>query len=194
MSSIFSRKAGYQFTSAKLKGTLLLDAPTISASPSPSRTSLSPPRQLHQQPQTNTTLRSRKVSKQSIRPSRLSTSPIHSNPETKWLANGDIVLEDEAHPTSDMAAQKHKLNKAADAKLPSSRQRRFLFAFFVLAVIRLHFALSSSYIHPDEHFQGPEVVVGISLQSSWRLTAQGNYLGGPLFHGSLLSITRSTVQ
>jgi phosphatidylinositol glycan class Z len=29
-----------------------------------------------------------------------------------------------------------------------------------LAIIRLHFALSNSYIHPDEHFQGPEVVVG----------------------------------
>jgi hypothetical protein len=49
---------------------------------------------------------------------------------------------------------------SADVNLVSVPQRRFFVAFFVLAVVRLHFALSPSYIHPDEHFQGPEVVVG----------------------------------
>jgi len=94
-----------------------------------------------------------------------------------------------------MAAQKYKLNKAANAKLPSSRQRRFLFAFFILAVIRLHFALSSSYIHPDEHFQGPEVVVGKILPITVMLIPQESYLDGSrLYRGSLLRITRSIVQ
>jgi phosphatidylinositol glycan class Z len=32
--------------------------------------------------------------------------------------------------------------------------------YLALAVIRLYLALSPSYIHPDEHFQGPEVVAG----------------------------------
>jgi len=30
----------------------------------------------------------------------------------------------------------------------------------LLVVVRLCFALCPSYIHPDEHFQGPEVVAG----------------------------------
>lgn len=29
-----------------------------------------------------------------------------------------------------------------------------------LLVVRLYFALCPSYIHPDEHFQGPEIVAG----------------------------------
>jgi phosphatidylinositol glycan class Z len=33
-----------------------------------------------------------------------------------------------------------------------------------LAVLRLYLALSPSYIHPDEHFQGPEVVAGMRLR------------------------------
>jgi len=34
--------------------------------------------------------------------------------------------------------------------------------YLALAVLRLYLALSPSYIHPDEHFQGPEVVAGKS--------------------------------
>lgn len=30
----------------------------------------------------------------------------------------------------------------------------------LLLVIRVYFALSPSYLHPDENFQGPEVVAG----------------------------------
>lgn len=32
--------------------------------------------------------------------------------------------------------------------------------YLALVVVRLYFALSPSYIHPDEHFQGPEVIAG----------------------------------
>jgi len=49
-------------------------------------------------------------------------------------------------------------------------------------MIRLHFALSNSYIHPDEHFQGPEVVVG---KSSLTLVFRTGY-ANPLFLGDLL--------
>lgn len=37
-------------------------------------------------------------------------------------------------------------------------RRTYLF----LVVLRLYLALSPSYIHPDEHFQGPEVIAGLS--------------------------------
>lgn len=33
--------------------------------------------------------------------------------------------------------------------------------YFVLVLIRLWFALSPSYLHPDENFQGPEVIAGL---------------------------------
>ena len=32
--------------------------------------------------------------------------------------------------------------------------------YLLLVLVRLYFALSPSYIHPDEHFQGPEVIAG----------------------------------
>ena len=32
--------------------------------------------------------------------------------------------------------------------------------YLVLLVVRLYFALSPSYLHPDENFQGPEVIAG----------------------------------
>lgn len=30
-----------------------------------------------------------------------------------------------------------------------------------LVLVRLYFALSPSYLHPDENFQGPEVIAGM---------------------------------
>jgi phosphatidylinositol glycan class Z len=30
----------------------------------------------------------------------------------------------------------------------------------LLILVRLYFALSPSYLHPDENFQGPEVIAG----------------------------------
>lgn len=34
--------------------------------------------------------------------------------------------------------------------------------YLVLLLVRLYLALSPSYIHPDENFQGPEVIAGMS--------------------------------
>ncbi len=33
-------------------------------------------------------------------------------------------------------------------------------AYLLLLLVRLYFAVSPSYIHPDENFQGPEVIAG----------------------------------
>jgi len=32
--------------------------------------------------------------------------------------------------------------------------------YLSLLLVRLYFALSPSYLHPDENFQGPEVIAG----------------------------------
>ena len=32
--------------------------------------------------------------------------------------------------------------------------------YLLLVLVRLWFALSPSYLHPDENFQGPEVIAG----------------------------------
>lgn len=32
--------------------------------------------------------------------------------------------------------------------------------YLLLVLVRLYFALSPSYLHPDENFQGPEVIAG----------------------------------
>lgn len=34
--------------------------------------------------------------------------------------------------------------------------------YLFLVLVRLYFAMIPSYIHPDEHFQGPEIIVGTS--------------------------------
>lgn len=41
-------------------------------------------------------------------------------------------------------------------------------AYVLLALLRLYFALSPSYLHPDEHFQGPEVLAGRQTWTWWR--------------------------
>lgn len=41
--------------------------------------------------------------------------------------------------------------------VPFKMWRRF---YLLLLGVRLYFALAPSYIHPDEHFQGPEVMAG----------------------------------
>lgn len=38
--------------------------------------------------------------------------------------------------------------------------------YLLLLVIRVYFAISPSYIHPDEIFQGPEVIAGESRENS----------------------------
>lgn len=42
--------------------------------------------------------------------------------------------------------------------------------YLLLLIVRLYFALSPSYIHPDENFQGPEVIAGESCHTSKALT------------------------
>ena len=37
--------------------------------------------------------------------------------------------------------------------------------YFLLMLVRIYFALAPSYLHPDENFQGPEVVAGQSSHS-----------------------------
>ncbi|KAI1002489.1 GPI mannosyltransferase 4 [Podosphaera aphanis] len=50
---------------------------------------------------------------------------------------------------------------------------RRAYLFFVL--VRLYFALSPSYLHPDENFQGPEVIAGqifgYPIQMTWEFTS-----------------------
>jgi hypothetical protein len=96
-----------------------------------------------------------------------------------------------------MAVQSRKLGRTADAKLPLTEQRQFLVVFSLLAAVRLHFALSTSYIHPDEHFQGPEVVVGTATirniqhdANLWQVTCSVGKLRSP---GNSPIITLSTV-
>lgn len=38
--------------------------------------------------------------------------------------------------------------------------------YLTLLVVRLYLALQPSYIHPDENFQGPEVIAGMSPTQS----------------------------
>lgn len=50
--------------------------------------------------------------------------------------------------------------------------------YLILILIRLWFALSPSYLHPDENFQGPEVIAGayMFLQLFFSIRTQ---LGAP---------------
>ncbi|CZT21716.1 related to protein kinase C pathway protein SMP3 [Ramularia collo-cygni] len=47
--------------------------------------------------------------------------------------------------------------------------------YLVLVLARLYFALSPSYIHPDEHFQGPEIIAGevfgYPIYKTWEFTS-----------------------
>jgi hypothetical protein len=40
--------------------------------------------------------------------------------------------------------------------------------YLFLLLVRLYFALTPSYLHPDENFQGPEVIAGKFNSLSWR--------------------------
>lgn len=39
-------------------------------------------------------------------------------------------------------------------------------AYLFLVLVRLYFAFSPSYLHPDENFQGPEVIAGTYTRSA----------------------------
>ncbi|KAI5790226.1 Alg9-like mannosyltransferase family-domain-containing protein [Geopyxis carbonaria] len=55
--------------------------------------------------------------------------------------------------------------------------------YLFLLAVRLYFALQPSYIHPDEHFQGPEVIAGTSEPSCTcaNLAAVGDIFNWPTF-------------
>ena len=42
------------------------------------------------------------------------------------------------------------------ASKPAMWRRTYL----LLLLVRIYFALSPSYLHPDENFQGPEIIAG----------------------------------
>lgn len=45
----------------------------------------------------------------------------------------------------------------------------------LLLLVRIYLALSPSYIHPDENFQGPEIIAGEFLRTHFTYTpAMGN--------------------
>lgn len=44
--------------------------------------------------------------------------------------------------------------------------------YLLLVLVRLYFALSTSYLHPDENFQGPEVIAGTCSAGSYVLGAK----------------------
>lgn len=39
-------------------------------------------------------------------------------------------------------------------------RRTYLLLLLLLLLVRIYFALSPSYLHPDENFQGPEIIAG----------------------------------
>ncbi|KAF1998903.1 glycosyltransferase family 22 protein [Amniculicola lignicola CBS 123094] len=48
--------------------------------------------------------------------------------------------------------------------------------YFLLILVRIYFALSPSYLHPDENFQGPEVIAGrvfsYPVHRTWEFTSE----------------------
>ena len=66
----------------------------------------------------------------------------------------------------------HRDNTTTDDRHAPARPRRTLErsnarkmwrrVYFLLILVRVYFALSPSYLHPDENFQGPEVIAGMS--------------------------------
>lgn len=80
-------------------------------------------------------------------------------------------------------------------------------AYLFLLLLRVWFALSPSYLHPDENFQGPEVIAGEFDNIPWcsfplapadmfdRHICKGGLLArNPIYKASLLTICRSNLQ
>lgn len=52
--------------------------------------------------------------------------------------------------------------------------------YLILLILRLYFALSPSYLHPDENFQGPEVIAG-TYDDNRHEFSLANLLSGEVF-------------
>jgi hypothetical protein len=61
--------------------------------------------------------------------------------------------------------------------------------YLLLVVVRLYFALSPSYIHPDEHFQGPEVIAGTPIERSLCFIRYGRCISSTMIMLSSCSMT-----
>uniref|UniRef100_A0A060SY73 Mannosyltransferase n=1 Tax=Blastobotrys adeninivorans TaxID=409370 RepID=A0A060SY73_BLAAD len=79
-----------------------------------------------------------------------------------------------------------------------SRSRTWRGLFFVTIILRTFFSLSTSYIHPDEHFQGPEAmadrVFGWATEKPWEFTAEHparSYFAVWLVYGLPMSFFRT---
>lgn len=65
--------------------------------------------------------------------------------------------------------------------------------YLLLLLVRLWFALSPSYLHPDENFQGPEVIAGKKLFPQSCLSACRRQLRDqPILNGPFPNITQNT--
>ena len=53
--------------------------------------------------------------------------------------------------------------------------------YLLLLLVRIYFALSPSYLHPDENFQGPEVIAGMVHCASKSAVTSLNLFTGRLF-------------
>src|SRR3954471_18985845 len=55
--------------------------------------------------------------------------------------------------------------------------------YLLLLILRVYFALSPSYLHPDEVFQGPEVIAGeshrLDQKEQWLIRIAGELFGYP---------------
>lgn len=63
-------------------------------------------------------------------------------------------------------------------------------AYLFLLLLRLWFAISPSYLHPDENFQGPEVIAGKFYMISQFPPAPAAPAGTSVKGNSLHEITR----
>ena len=66
-------------------------------------------------------------------------------------------------------------------------------AYLFLVLVRLYFALSPSYLHPDENFQGPEVIAGelfvhcgaaLLVLCSWKSYSEGTRITSAHLQGA----------
>lgn len=80
--------------------------------------------------------------------------------------------------------QKHELRDVKQetseetkyTKNQKSQGKMWRRAYLLLVLVRLWFALSPSYLHPDENFQGPEVIAGqifsYPVRRTWEFTSE----------------------
>ena len=71
------------------------------------------------------------------------------------------TLTTRIHPQGRDAAA--SFQPPVDSVVNNNRCAMWWWTYLFLALVRLLFALSPSYLHPDENFQGPEVIAGRNM-------------------------------